>query len=337
MTSATGSWQSERWEAARPVLSVVVATHNRAAMLPELVAAIAAQELDGRELELVVVDDGSTDDTTATLQQLVKSVDIAMLALRIDATGGPSVPRNSGAAHARSPYVLFTDDDCLPTPTWAAALHRALVGGDDVVQGRTTPVPGDRPGPWARAIWVEEPGPLYETCNIGFRKASFDAAGGFPLLELVRSRNAPRGFGEDAALGCAVARSGRRGWAPDALVHHRWLPGTFRDHLRERRRLVAFSGLAREVPEVADQLTARVFLSRRTLRFDAAVAGVAAAAALRSPWPLFAALPWIHQTVQHGRRIGLATPQGLARLATADAVGLASLVGGSVRSRRLVI
>ena len=316
---------------------MVVATHNRASMLPGLVAAIAGQDTVGLELELVVVDDGSTDDTAETLQQLVSSARIPMLAVRIPASGGPSVPRNVGAAHTRSPYLLFTDDDCLPTPAWAAGLRQALADGADVVQGRTTPPPDARPGPWARSIWVEQPGPLFETCNIGFRKAAFERAGGFPLLDLMAPRSAPRGFGEDAALGCAVARAGTRGWAPEALVHHRWLPGTFRGHLAERRRLAGFPRLAREVPEVADRLTATVFLSRRTLTFDVAVAAVVAAALSRRPLPLVATVPWLRQTVTQARRIGAASPGGLARLAVADAVGLASLLAGSARSRRLVL
>ena len=331
------SFESATWSSSRPDVSVVVATHNRAGLLPGLLNAMAAQETGESVFELVVVDDGSTDDTATVLRQLAESVALPLLVVRIEATGGPSVPRNVGAARARAPYVLFTDDDCLPTPGWATALQRALSSGNDVVQGRTIPEPGERPGPWARAIWVEAPGPLFETCNVGFRKTAFDAAGGFPLLDLVQTRNAPRGFGEDAALGCAVARSGRRGWASDALVHHRWLPGSFADHLTERRRLVAFPGLAREVPEVAERLTAGVFLSKRTLRFDLAVAGVAAAALSGRPWPALAALPWVHQTLDHGRRIGAATPSGLARLALADAVGLSALVRGSVRTRRPVL
>lgn len=332
-----GDWASSRWADARPEISVVVATHDRATLLPGLLDALAAQHLDDGELEVVVVDDGSTDATPATLRRLVAATSLPMLAVRIEGTGGPSVPRNTGAALARGAYLLFTDDDCLPTPTWAPALRAALEGGADVVQGRTTPPPQPRPGPWARSIWVERPGPLYETCNIGFRRTAFDAAGGFPRLDLVAAGAAPRGFGEDAALGCAVARAGSRGWAAEALVHHRWLPGDFRDHLRERRRLVAFPALARQVPEVADALTAGVFLSPRSVRFDVALAGLAGAALTRRPALALAALPWVRQTVEHGRAVGAATPGGLARLALADAVGLAALARGSVLARRLVI
>jgi hypothetical protein len=233
-------------------------------------------------------------------------------------------------------WIAFTDDDCVPAETWLANLLEAGASSL-VVQGRTMPTPGGRPGPWHRSIDVRAPSPLYETCNLAVRRDAFLAEGGFAELGLLRGP-AARGFGEDAALGARVAARGGRAWAGDAVVEHRWLPGSYSDHVRGLVRLAGFPALAAEVAEVDNAAWHRVFLSRRTAAFDGAVAGVAVAVLTRRLGPLVAAVPYAVLIAREAKyRKGAPTGLRVAQLAAADTVGLGALMAGSLRARRLLI
>ncbi|HEU5034210.1 MAG TPA: glycosyltransferase family A protein [Mycobacteriales bacterium] len=323
--------RSPSWPDADACASVVVATHDRSAFLPELLDALAAQTVP---VEVIVADDGSTDDTWQVLGCRAADSELPLLALRLPASGGPSVPRNSAAAYARTEVLVLTDDDCLPDPGWAAALLAGL-GDRAIGQGRTVPA-GARTGPWDRTIEVTAPSGLFETCNLALRRDVFVELDGFPILDLLPDQ--ARGFGEDVVLGTRAARRGGLAWVPDALVRHRWLPTTYAEHLDGVRRLSGFPWLARELPEVAELLVGGLFLSRRTAVFDAAAASLLAAAATRRPWLAVGAAPWLVDRLGSARgRPGRSVAVRLAQEAVADAVGLGSLVRGSLRHRRPVL
>jgi glycosyltransferase involved in cell wall biosynthesis len=324
--------QSASWPTATASVSVVVATHNRSSFLPGLLDQLSRQTVD---VEAVIVDDGSTDETWPWLEQYAATTALPLLALSIEHTGGPSLPRNTAVEHARAATIAITDDDCLPEPGWAGAIAAAT--GDDaaISQGRTLPDGGAR-GPWDRAVAVERPSGLFETCNLGFSREHFVAAGGFPSVTVLN--RLPRGFGEDVLLGAQVARSGGFAWAPEAVVRHRWIATDFAGHLQGVRRLSGFPWLAREVPEVAELLVGGVFLSRRTLEYDAALVALLAAAATRRPLLAVGALPWGKRALASARsRPGRPVSVRLAQEAVSSTVGLISLVSGSVRHRRLVL
>jgi glycosyltransferase involved in cell wall biosynthesis len=325
---------SARCDAAgRPELSVVVATHNRGSMLAGLVAALEAQTASER-FEVLIVDDGSTDDTWATLTGLTTVTTLRLVGLRLAGTGGPSLPRNTGVAEAHSNLVAITDDDCLPEPGWAEAL--LAVGTKALTRGPVRPT-DDAPGPWDRSIDVAGPTPWFETCNLTFCRADFVAAGGFPIENLLPGRAAPRGFGEDVLLGHALAGETGEHWAADAVVRHRWLPGDYRQHLASQWRVVGFPLLVRRIPDVRRGFWGRWFLSRRSATFDLAlIAGVIGVTV--SPWAFVGVAPWCAAAWPDARRRGRGrAPLRLAQLAVADAVTLVALVDGSVRARRVVL
>lgn len=324
---------SRSWATASPALSVVVATHDRQPFLDDLLTALERQISPPGGLEVVLADDGSTDGTWKHLRSRVQVSPLPVLALRLPATGGPSIPRNTAASRSRGPALALTDDDCLPEPRWAAALVDALASGVGIVQGRTVPHAEGASGPWDRTITVRAPTGLYETCNLGIGAALFTELGGFPDAGL-----ADRGFGEDVLLGAAAARAGGAAWAPRAVVQHRWLPDDYRGHLRSRRRLTGFPHLAKEVPELRTHLWQGCALSRRTAAADAALAGLLLAVGLRRVLPLAAAAPWLRTALPDARRRpGRPLAVRLAQLALADLVGAVSLVEGSLRARRLLL
>src|SRR4051794_3877496 len=95
------------------LVTVVVPAHNAAATLRQTLASIAAQTY--RDLEIVVVDDGSTDDTSAI------AAEFAHLDRRVrlvsQANAGVAAARNKGIALARGEYVAPVDADDLWEPT----------------------------------------------------------------------------------------------------------------------------------------------------------------------------------------------------------------------------
>jgi glycosyltransferase involved in cell wall biosynthesis len=111
--------------------SVVIPTRDRPAALAGCLAALAGQEL--RDLDVVVVDDGSRD--RGAVDRAVGESGIAARVLRTPGRG-PAAARNLGARAAEGAVVLFTDDDCEPAPGWAGRLAAALDGAD-VAAGST--------------------------------------------------------------------------------------------------------------------------------------------------------------------------------------------------------
>jgi glycosyltransferase involved in cell wall biosynthesis len=325
---------SESWPATSPVVSVVVATHERAGFLTELHHALAGQ-VGAPAFEVVVADDGSRDGTWATLERLAATTSLALKAVRLAGFGGAAVPRNTAVANSRGDLIAVTDDDCLPTAGWLQAIGDAFADpAVTVVQGQIEPEPDIWQGPWSRTLEVRRVTGLWECANLACRRDAFEQVGGFTTRRVVPGRP----FGEDTQLGAALARRGLARYAAEAVVHHRVLPGRYRDFLEERRRLGGFPALVGEVPELRDGFPLGVFLSRRTLAVDVAVAGALIALAARSPRPAVAALPWLRRCWSAAAgRPGRPRAVRAAQVAVADLVGLGALATGSARARRIVL
>ena len=91
-----------------PEVSVIIPTHNRCAMVREAVASVLAQR--DADFELIVVDEGSTDETSALLAHL-DGVTVERTERR-----GPAAARNRGVALASAPLIAFLDSDDLWAP-----------------------------------------------------------------------------------------------------------------------------------------------------------------------------------------------------------------------------
>jgi len=104
-----------------PRVSVLMPAHNAEAYVAAAVrSALAGGE---PEVEVVVVDDGSTDGTVAAVRSLE---DARVTVIPIAASGGPARPRNVALRHARAPYVAMLDADDVLKPGWLAASATAL-------------------------------------------------------------------------------------------------------------------------------------------------------------------------------------------------------------------
>ncbi len=94
----------------RPLVSVVIATRNRSDLLREAIQSVLDQEHDDFDIELVVVDDGSTDDTQAVLSKF--PIDRLVVSTGVGMAGA----RNLGIRYSTGDFVQVLDDDDVLTP-----------------------------------------------------------------------------------------------------------------------------------------------------------------------------------------------------------------------------
>src|SRR4051794_30400357 len=176
--------------------------------------------------DVVLVDDGSPDDTWATIERLVASSMLPVHGVRMVTQSGPAAARNAGWRAAKGSLVLFTDDDCVPQPGWLSTLAGALAEVD-VAQGCTQPDPEQLYllGPFARTMEVRSETGYYQTCNVGYRRSVLQAVDGFDD-ELWQA-------GEDIDLAIrAVAAGASTTFCSQAVVHHDVRPSSLRGQLR---------------------------------------------------------------------------------------------------------
>lgn len=122
----------------RLTVSVIIPTYNRAALIGAAIESVLAQTR--RPEEILVIDDGSTDQTTAVLERFGAPVRVIR-----QINGGRSAARNVGLRNAKSDAVMFLDSDDLLTPRAVELCAAALEAHSDVdvVYGDATLINGD--------------------------------------------------------------------------------------------------------------------------------------------------------------------------------------------------
>lgn len=180
-------------------ISVVICTHNRAGFLSQAIESVIDQPLPGDEI--LVVDNGSTDDTRE-------------LARRFDGRGplryvfeekiGLCHARNTGWRSASGKFVAYLDDDAIASPGWLAAIREAfnMMPSAGVVGGRVDPIwQSERPAWLSDEIamsltivdWSDKPKVIQDVrvqwlvgANIAFPVSVLAEVGGFdPRLDRV--------------------------------------------------------------------------------------------------------------------------------------------------------
>lgn len=195
----------QRTQGGRPSVTIVICTYNRAELLRNCLAAIAAQQTPALDLEVLVVDNNSDDDTAAVAKSFAST-----LPFRYTAEGrqGLSIARNTGAALARSEYVAFIDDDATIAPGYLDRLaaviseHRPdLIGGPVIPSFEIEPPEWFDPAMVTRQL-EDKPGfsrtATLTGANFITRRDVVDRLGGFPTALGLRG-NSLR-FGEDRAF-----------------------------------------------------------------------------------------------------------------------------------------
>lgn len=179
----------------RREVSVVICTYNRSKLLHDALASFAEQEdLDNIEYELIVVDNGSTDDTGKIIQGFLDKLPIRYI---VESKLGLSNARNRGIEESQGELIAFVDDDVLFSKQWLSQLiegaHRwpkaAAFGGKAVAKWEV-PMPKwfldkglfNMRGMIAHFEPAQDEGPLESLpygCNMAIRSKIFAKYGDF--------------------------------------------------------------------------------------------------------------------------------------------------------------
>lgn len=209
-------------------VSVVVCTYNRAALLRDALQSVLDQQTGNAfRFEVVVVNNGCTDDTESTIATVQERAPVPVRQVREDRSG-VAAARNCGVLAARGSWIAFFDDDQVAEPDWLAQLYAAARQFDArcVAGAVHLLLPADVAGrlaPRCRQLLgelrpVEHARPLTKsmgagTGNLLVQKSVFDHIGMFDET-LVQA-------GEDTDLLDRVKNAGIEAWfTPLAVVGH---------------------------------------------------------------------------------------------------------------------
>jgi GT2 family glycosyltransferase len=307
-----------------PEASAVVATRNRAARLRALLDSLSRQE--GVRYEVVVVDDGSTDETPQVV------ADAGVVSVCHEEPQGPAAARNAGWRAARAPLVCFVDDDCVAEPGWLASLvatHRDDPGA--VIQGRTEPHPDEihKHSAFSRSMLVDGPNLWFQTCNIAYPRELLERLGGFD--ETFRYP-----AGEDTDLAWRAKRAGAPTRYEDAarVLHAVHTLGAVKI-ARGARRWEDTVLCVKRYPELRADYPMGVFWKPAHQRLTFAALGLALARRTRG-LSLLAAIPYVtYYRAQHGSYPG--TVASMPAHVLVDGAEVLVMIRGSVRYRTFVL
>ncbi len=248
--SNSSSNASDKSPRGRPFLRVVSPARNEEDQLPQLLKSIRAQDADASRVEVVVVDNGSTDRTAERARESGASV-VLSDARTIAAA------RNEGARGAQAALLAFLDADVTIEDGWLEAAV-AVFGDPEVVAAGSYPPAPDEGSTWVQRAWsflVRRPEGRREvswlpSANMLVRRVDFEALGGFDET-LVSCEDADLSYRlgtrgkvvDDSALAARHHREPRNLWR--FFLKEMW-------HGRDSYARLAQSGLHRsEIPSLA--------------------------------------------------------------------------------------
>jgi GT2 family glycosyltransferase len=191
--------------------SIIIPTCNRPELLARCLDHLSGslRAAGSQDVEVVVSDDGSDRRTEELVRQRYPWVRWVA-----GPRGGPAKNRNFGVAQSKGQWIIFTDDDCLPSERWIAAFWDAILGTTRVhaFEGRTV---SDRdPQRLDEEAPINESGGYLWACNMAVERDLFERLGGF--CELF-----PHASNEDADFRLRLTKAGEAfTFVPDAVVCH---------------------------------------------------------------------------------------------------------------------
>lgn len=232
-----------------PCRSLVIVAHNEALRLPALLADLKALlEHEGEKLEILLVDDRSSDSTGEMMDAFANEHLLARV-LRFPEEKGKAACLKRAVSECKGSQILFSDADCRIKPGWAQAMGEALDSGWDLVGGPVLLAEYAPVSRWQRLNWLLLSGMGLRSTEIGhtqslwganmaFCREAVEKAGGYASLANVNHN-------EDLVFTRSMIRAGGKVgmFAPD----EDWIVRTAACDDRSLARQLArwLSGLAR--------------------------------------------------------------------------------------------
>jgi GT2 family glycosyltransferase len=323
----------------KSVVSIIIPTFNGASRIGHCLDAIA-QQTAGRNVEIVVVNDGSADNTSDVVQRY------SGVRVITQANAGPAAARNRGALATCGTILLFTDDDCVPTPNWLDAMLEPFENPD--VVGTKGVYRTLQKSLVARFVQIEYEDKyrlmarlpdidFVDTYSAAFRRDRFLEMGGYDT-------SFPLACAEDVELSY---RMSARGWemkfAPNAIVYHTH-PDTLSKYLKKKYKFAFWRVLAvrknrskaikdSHTPQLMKLQLLLVPALALALCFDLAVRPSVSVSLLVLAGFLISTLPFTLRAVRKDPMVGLLSPFLLAARASAQVLGVMAGVISSARKR----
>lgn len=318
-------------------VSIIIPTFNGASRICRCLDALIKQA-EEHGAEILVVNDGSTDDTAAVVGKY------PAVRLINQANSGPAAARNRGAKEATGSIILFTDDDCIPTPTWLSSMLAPFV--DPNVVGVKGAYRSSQSSFIARFVQIEYEDryrimaavpsiDFIDTYSAGFRLNRFLEMNGYDT-------SFPVACAEDVELSY---RMSARGWlmkfAPSAIVFHTH-PDTFWKYLRKKYKFAFWRVLAvlkNPAKTLKDSHTPQIMKVQLlfapalliAVSHDLLVHGTVPASLLVLAAFIASTLPFCLRAVRKDVFVGLLSPLMLAARACSQTLGV---MGGLIHARR---
>jgi glycosyltransferase involved in cell wall biosynthesis len=225
-------------------MSIIVPTCNRSTSLRRALLSFINQDFPATDYEILVIDNVSTDDTRAACEEMIGAHPGHAIRYIYEPIPGTTPARHRGAAAAKSPILVFTDDDIEADRGWLSAIHDAFHSADvHVVGGKSLPKYAVEPPAWLQQIANSGPESAkmlrgyYSLLDLGDRRLSVDPTFVWSLNYAIRKETFYRvgGFNPDlvppryrryqgdgeTGLSLKLRESGLTAiYEPRALVHH---------------------------------------------------------------------------------------------------------------------
>ena len=309
-------------------VSIIIPTFNGASRIGNCLEALLPQTV-GTDSEILVVDDGSSDGTGVVVSRYLGARLISQ------ANAGPAAARNRGALEAKGSIILFTDDDCVPTSDWLAAMIQPFKNPDVVgVKGAYRTRQKSLVARFVQADYEDRYRLManlpdidfVDTYSAAFRRDRFLEMNGYDT-------SFPVACAEDIELSY---RMSERGWkmkfVPTAIVYHTH-PDKFWLYMKKKYKFAFWRMLAlRKNPKktLKDSHTPQIMKLQLLLApalllaicCDLVVRPAVAASALVCIAFLFSTIPFVARAIRKDPIVGLLSPFLLAARSSAQVLGV---------------
>lgn len=208
--------------------SVIIPAYNASRTISQCLTALHRQSLSQDAYEIIVVDDGSADETP----EIIKQFPVRCIRQK---NQGPATARNRGAYEARGEIILFTDADCVPRSNWIEEMLRPFSDPEvTAVKGAYRTNQKSLAAKFAQVEFEErftmlEKVPsidMVDTYSAAYRKSVFLSLGGF-------DPSFPVANNEDTELSYKMSKAGHRMvFNPLAIVYHLNHPDSLQRYFR---------------------------------------------------------------------------------------------------------
>lgn len=224
----------------KPKISVVVPTYNRANLLVKCLESLIDQDYPKNNYEIIVADDGSTDDTKTIIENLIKVTKSPKINYFKQANSGPASVRNLGIKQSQGDIIALTDSDCEANEDWLKNITESFTHNPSIIGvGGLTYTNPEKVTPFTHQIDNKEPWSR-PTCNVAYLKSTLEEVGGFDPRFLFTN--------DDADISWRIESLGQVIHNPKMRILHPPRPVTFKKELNSVRYLNSEFLLNKKIP-----------------------------------------------------------------------------------------